>query len=135
MNYHMLAAPEFVEKWFPTGLTSAGVKRAPAVIFNRKDELHYKLLQQALAEVPETLPVNYMPSAEKFVDVLAAGLGYGMLPFQQSEALIRTGRLVALAPDHIVPVKLYWHCWNLKSKPLVSFTRQLIAGAEKLLDK
>jgi len=135
MNYHMLAAPEFAEKWFPDGLTVSGVRRAPAIIFNRKDELHYKLLQQVVTEVPDTLPVNYMPSAEKFVDVLATGFGYGMLPFQQSEPLLRAGRLVDLAPGYTVPVKLYWHCWNLQSKPLLSFTRQLLAGAKRLLDE
>lgn len=135
MNYHMLAAPEFAKKWFPTGLTIAAAYRAPAIIFNRKDELHHKLFKLVLGEVPETLPVNYIPSAEKFVDVIAMGLGYGMLPFQQSEPFIRTGRLVDLAPDYVVPVKLYWHCWNLKSKPLIKFTRQLIFRAKTLLDK
>jgi len=134
MNYHLLAAPEFADRWFPDGLTVRAVRRAPAIIFNRKDELHYKLLRQILAEVPDTLPVSYMPSAEKFVDVLAMGLGYGMLPFQQSEPLLQAGRLVDLAPGNTVPVNLYWHCWNLQSKPLLAFTKQLLAGAKRLLD-
>ncbi|MBM9605315.1 LysR family transcriptional regulator ArgP [Desulfopila inferna] len=135
MNYHMLATSQFAKKWFPNGLTIAEAYRAPAIIFNRKDELHHKLFKLVLGEVPENLPVNYIPSAEKFVDVIARGIGYGMLPFQQSEPFIRTGRLVDLAPDYVVPVKLYWHCWNLKSKPLIRFTQQLIFRAKTLLDK
>ncbi len=135
MNYHMLAAPEFAKKWFPTGLTIAEAFLAPAIIFNRKDELHHKHFQLVLGQVPENLPVNYIPSAEKFVDVIANEIGYGMLPFQQSEPFIRTGQLVDLAPDYVVPVKLYWHCWNLKSKPLIKFTEQLIFRAKTLLDK
>ncbi len=135
MNYHMLAAPQFAKKWFPNGLTIAEAYRAPAIVFNRKDELHHKLFKLVLGEVPESLPVNYIPSAEKFVDVIDRGIGYGMLPFQQSEPFIRTGRLVDLAPDYVVPVKLYWHCWNLKSKPLIRFTQQLIFRAKTLLDK
>ncbi len=134
MNYHLLSAPEFAKRWFSDGLTLGAVRCAPAVIFNRKDELHYKLLQQVLAGVPDTLPVNYMPSAEKFVDALAMGLGYGMLPLQQSESLLQEGRLVDLAPGYTVPVKLYWHCWNLQSKPLLAFTKQLLAGAKRLLE-
>jgi LysR family transcriptional regulator (chromosome initiation inhibitor) len=134
MNYHMLAAPDFAKKWFPTGLTIAEAYRAPAIIFNRKDELHHKLFQLALGEVPDNLPVNYIPSAEKFMDGIATGIGYGMLPFQQAEPLIQTGRLMDLAPDYVVPVKLYWHCWNIKSKPLIAFTRQLILRAKTLLD-
>lgn len=134
MNYHMLASPEFAKKWFPAGLTIADANRAPAIIFNRKDELHQKLFQLALGEVPDAIPANYIPSAEKFVDFMAAGLGYGMLPFQQSEPFVRTGRLVDLAPDFNVPVKLYWHCWNLKSKLLVKLTQQLTCKAKTLLD-
>ncbi len=135
MNYHMLASPEFAEKWFPTGLTIAGAYRAPAIIFNRKDGLHHKLFNQALGAVPDIVPTNYIPSAEKFVDFILMGLGYGMLPLQQSEPFVQTGRLIDLAPDYNIPVKLYWHCWNLKSKLLIKFTQQLTLGAKKMLNK
>ncbi len=135
MNYQMLAAPEFAKKWFPAGLTIANVCRAPAIIFNRKDELHHKLFQQVLGEVPDGIPANYIPSSEKFADFMAMGLGYGMLPCQQSEPFIRTGRLVDLAPDYTVPVKLYWHCWNLKSRLLDKLTEQLTFKAKKILDE
>ncbi len=134
MNYHLFASPEFAKKWFPSGLTLADVCRAPAIIFNRKDQLHIKLFQLALGQVPDSIPAHYVPSAEKFVDFIAMGLGYGMLPRQQSQPFTGNGRLVDLAPDHTIPVKLYWHCWNLNSKLLVKFTRQLILGAKALLD-
>ncbi len=135
MSYRMFAAPEFAKKWFPSGLTAANVSRAPAIIFNRKDELHHKLFRLALGQVPDSIPTNYVPSAEKFVDVIAMGLGYGMLPRQQSKPFTGSGRFIDLAPGHHIPVKLYWHCWNLKSKLLVEFTRQLILGAKTLLDR
>ncbi|MBU0943195.1 MAG: LysR family transcriptional regulator ArgP [Proteobacteria bacterium] len=135
MNYQLLAAPEFVEKWFPAGLTITEACRAPAIIFNRKDELHHKLFQQVFGEVPDAFPAHYIPSAEKFVDFIARGLGYGMLPGQQSESFLRNGRLVDLAPGCKVPVKLYWHCWNLKSKLLDTLTRQLTVKANMLLDE
>ena len=134
MNYHLFASPEFAKKWFPAGLTLADVCRAPGIIFNRQDQLHIKLFQLALGQVPDSIPAHYVPSAEKFVDFIALGLGYGMLPRQQSQPFTGNGRLVDLAPEHTIPVKLYWHCWNLNSKLLVKFTRQLILGAKALLD-
>jgi LysR family transcriptional regulator (chromosome initiation inhibitor) len=134
MNYHMYAAPEFAKKWFPAGLTIADACRAPAILFNRKDELHHKLFHLVLGHVPEAIPTNYVPSSEKFVDCIAMGLGYGMLPRQQSEDFVGKGRLVDLAPGYNVPVKLYWHCWNLQSKLLVTLTRQLTLGAKALLE-
>ncbi|SHO46682.1 LysR family transcriptional regulator ArgP [Desulfopila aestuarii] len=135
MNYHMYASPEFAKKWFPSGLTIADACSAPAIIFNRKDALHNKLFQLVFGQVPDSIPANYVPSSEKFVNFIEMGLGYGMLPRQQSEPFTRDGRLVDLAPDHNIPVKLYWHCWNLKSKLLVNFSRQLILGAIALLDE
>jgi LysR family transcriptional regulator, chromosome initiation inhibitor len=135
MTYHMLAAPRFAKKWFPDGLTIANACRAPAIIYNRKDLLHYKLFQQAFGDVPDLIPANYVPSYEKFSDFITMGLGYGMLPLQQSEPLVRSGRLVNLSPDCNVSVKLYWHCWNLKSKLLEELTKQLILETKTLLEE
>lgn len=134
MTYRMFATPEFAERWFPNGLTIANASRAPAILYNRMDELHRKLLQQALGVVPDSIPVNYVPSSEKFSDFIAMGIGYGMLPLQQSSPFIQDGRLIDLAPDFNVPVKLYWHCWNLKSELLERLAQQLTNGAKRLLE-
>lgn len=134
MTYRMFATPEFARQWFPDGLTCADAGRAPAIIFNRKDELHNKLLRKALGRMPDSIPINYVPSSEKFADFIAMGIGYGMLPRQQSEPFTQTGRLVDLAVGCSVSVKLYWHCWNLKSTLLEKLTRHLILKAQTLLD-
>jgi LysR family transcriptional regulator (chromosome initiation inhibitor) len=134
MNYRMMAAPEFAARWFPNGLTIADACRAPALIFNRKDKLHHKLIRQILGEVPARIPTHYVPSSEKFVDFIISGLGYGMLPDQQSAPSVQTGRMVDLAPDCHVPVKLYWHCWNLKSNLLEELTQHIIQRTKTLLE-
>ena len=133
MNYQMYAAPEFAHRWFPGGLAVADACNAPAIIFNRKDELHQKLFLRALGEVPAPIPASYIPSSEKFADAIVLGLGYGMLPLQQSQPFVRAGKLVDLAPGYSVPVELYWHCWNLKSKLLEKFSQQLVRGGMELL--
>jgi len=133
MQYRMLAAPEFAARWFPKGLTIEDAGRAPALMFNRKDELHRKLLRQALGALPAFIPTHYVPSAEKFAELIASGLACGMLPDQQSAPWVRDGRMVDLAPGHHVPVQLYWHCWNLKSALLEKLTRHLIRGGKTLL--
>ncbi len=68
MNYRMMASAEFAAKWFPDGLTVDAVRLAPAVIFDRHDELHHKLLRQALGEAPGAIPTHYVPSVEKFAE-------------------------------------------------------------------
>lgn len=135
MNYHMVAAPRFAAEWFPDGFNIKDVHGAPALIFDRKDDLHYKFLHQAFGDVPASIPTHYMPSVEKYAEFIALGLAYGMLPDQQSKPLLRTGEIVDLSPDCHVPVKLYWHCWSLKSKLLKKFTQQLTLGAKTRLDR
>ena len=135
MNYHMMAAPEFAAQWFPNGLTIEEVLSAPAIIFDRKDDLHYKLLHQAFGEVPDSIQTYYVPSIEKFAEFIVLGLAYGILPDQQSTPLIDTGQIVSLSPNFQVSVKLYWHCWNLKSDLLEKLTHSLNANAKILLEK
>jgi LysR family transcriptional regulator (chromosome initiation inhibitor) len=133
MHYGLVAAPTFIRRWLPAGVTPAAVKQAPAVIFNRKDTLHHKLFQRVFGLVPTDLPTHYIPSSERFADAIAMGLGYGMLPRQQSDPFVHAGGLVELLPEHKVPVDLYWQCWNLKSALLEQFTGQLIREAKRLL--
>ncbi len=133
MVYRALSTPGFQKSWFPDGLDLESAGQAPFLIFNRKDELHIKLFEQLFGAVPSPLPAHYLPSSDQFVDFIASGLAYGMLPDQQSRALLKRGRLVDLAPGCHVPVRLYWHCWNLKSALLEDLTNVLVAGAARQL--
>ena len=134
MTYRMMATPEFAARWFPTGFQIEEVRRAPALVFDRKDDLHYKFLQQAIGEIPASLPQHYVPSVEKYAEFLTLGIAYGMVPDQQSRPMVEAGTLVDVAPDYYLSVKLFWHCWSLKSKLLESFTRQLVSEAKTLID-
>ncbi len=133
MHYRMMATPEFAAQWFPDGITAGAVRLAPAIIFDRHDELHHKLLRQALGAVPDAIPTHYVPSVEKFADFIALGLAHGMLPDQQSAPMVASGQMVDLAPGFHVPVELYWHCWNLKSDLLEKLSQCLIREAKGLV--
>ena len=133
MKYRLMASPEFAAQWFFNGLTFEGVRRAPAVIYDRNDELHHKLLLQALDEVPASIPNHYVPSIEKFAEFITLGLGYGMIPDQQCTGMVCTGQMVDLSPEHHVPAELYWHCWNIKSELLEKLTQCLVHKAKALL--
>ncbi len=134
MTYRLLATPGFVARWFPDGLSMDAVRHAPLIIFNRKDALHNKLLGQALGFVPADIPAHYIPSSERFADFILSGFAYGTLPDQQGAHLIKVGQLIELTPPCQTPVKLYWHCWNLKSRLLNKFTRILVSRAKVLLE-
>ncbi len=134
MDYSLVATPAFIDKWFRDGFTLEASHKAPAVIFNRKDELHHKLFLKAFGEIPRHFPINYIPSTEQFAIFIEKDLGYGMLPEQQVKTHLKTGKMIDIAPEHKFPIKLYWHCWNLKSKILQKMTSALTLNVKKLLD-
>ncbi len=125
MNYRMVATPEFTDRYFPTGLTLKAIAHAPAVIFNRKDNLHAMVLKSVFNKSFKQIPAHYVPSTEKFAEFIIKSLAYGVIPDEQSKELLGNGQLADLAPYHNIPVKLYWHCWNIKSELLSMFTKTL----------
>ena len=133
MNYRMLAAPEFASHYFSNGFTRENAGDAPAVIFDRNDDLHGKFLQRIFAEKAITPQAHYVPAVVQFAECIVRGLGYGTLPDQQSAPLLNRGQLIDLLPGHCVSVDLFWHCWNLKSSLLEKLTQHLISNAKILL--
>lgn len=133
MTYRMMATAGYCDQHFPEGVTSGAFELAPLLVFNRKDELQHRYLEKCLGEVPTNLPIHYIPSSERFADLILEGLGCGMLPDQQSIPYAESGKLVELVPGCVMKVKLFWHCWNLKSPLLDRFTRHLVKRAESIL--
>ncbi|NHZ46816.1 LysR family transcriptional regulator ArgP [Nitratidesulfovibrio liaohensis] len=139
VDYLCLAAPHFAAQWFPAGLTEAALCHAPAVIFNRADEVHHQFLRGLLPSaasfdhIARSLPLHYIPSSERFVDVVAQGLAYGMIPLPQARQHLADGRLVDLAPGHSVPIRLYWHCWGLRTRLLDALTQHVVSHAQQVL--
>lgn len=132
MDYRLMASPDFRDRWFPTGFTVEGLSRAPMLIYNRRDEMHMSLLRRVFGICPDLNPF-YVPSSSRFADFVSQGLACGMLPEQQSDDLVARGLLVNLIPGEIARVKLFWHCWNIESSVMGSFSRALKAGALRLL--
>jgi len=133
MLYRLCASPSFANRYFPDGVTREAVSNAPVLLFNRKDRLTQRFMKTFLGMPDERLPRHYLPSSEKFVDFIATGFAYGMLPNLQASMLREKGLLVDLCPDIAVPVSLYWHCWGASSTLLKKLTTALSEGASQLL--
>ncbi|WP_035042765.1 LysR family transcriptional regulator ArgP [Desulfovibrio sp. X2] len=141
MGYRLVAAPDYRDWWCPDGLTPEAAAQLPLVIFNRKDDLHNKLLRQVLGGEPPPLRAHWLPSSEGFVTFIRQGHAAGMLPDAQSFPYLDAaagageghGSLVDLAPGCTVQVDLFWHCWNLRSPLLDELGEALVRGARELL--
>ncbi len=129
MTYRLLATKGFANIYFRNGMDEKSIEIAPAVIFNRKDDLHDLFFKEYFKKTIKNIPIHYVPSSEKFFQMVADGLAYGMVPDFQGLDLIRSGKLLDLAPACPVKVDLYWHRWNLKSKLLDEFSRAIVKNA------
>lgn len=129
MNYRLTASRDFAARHFSRGIDPENLRRAPAVIFNRKDDLHSRFFRQVLGLCPENIPVLYVPSSEQFVQVILDGLAYGMVPDLQGRAHLDQGDLIDLDPDHHIRVPLYWHRWNLNTSLLDEFSSAIVKNA------
>jgi len=133
MRYFCACAPAFAARWFPAGLDLESARQAPAVVFNRRDTVHDRFLEAQLGKSPPEAPRHHVPDSDRFVDFVAGGAGYGLIPHPQAERLLADGRLLDLAPDAPMDVPLFWHCWNIPSALLASLGNALRAAASNAL--
>ena len=124
MRYLAAAAPALLER---SGSREPDWSRMPVVVFNAKDTLQHDLLAQELGERVAP-PTHRVPTSADFLEALALGLGWGMVPETQLLPLERAGRLARLAPDRHVDVPLHWQRWRLDS-PLLGRVTEAVRRA------
>lgn len=147
MRYLAVAAPDFHERWFGTSLPD-GLRAAPVLRFNRKDALQDRFASRVLARAGETrtggtqptsggpapagleasAPVHEVPEQTAFVELVRAGLGWGMVPEQAAQDLLADGDLVTLG-DEPLDVPLYWQHWRIDAPSLVELTARVERAA------
>ncbi len=131
MTYRAVASPAFAARWFPAGPTRDALAVAPMIVFDRKDALQDRYL--AARGVGAQPPRHQVPASSEFVTAAALGLGWAMIPDQQSAGLIADGRLVDIDPRRLIDVPLFWQHWSVESESLSRVTDALLRRAEQAL--
>lgn len=131
VEYGIFCSPDFRRKWFPNGVDSESVKKAPMITFNRKDMLNIKILTKKLGSAPQIFHTHYVPSAELFMDFIENSHAFGAIPHHQSEQPFFDGKICELAPDCKEMVPLFWQCWNLESALLREITERIKQGFQE----
>ncbi|MGX1372314.1 LysR family transcriptional regulator (chromosome initiation inhibitor) [Streptomyces canus] len=127
MRYLAAASPEFASRHLGGPLRD-GLARAPVVTFDRSDDIQDGFVR-GLGRGGASPVRHAVPTSEGFVESVALGLGWGMVPETQAGELLREGRLIALAPDRPVDVPLYWQQWKLDSPALAALAEAVAAAA------
>ncbi|MGB0466377.1 MAG: LysR family transcriptional regulator ArgP [Pontibacterium sp.] len=135
MPYRCLASPDYIAQYFPGGVSAKMLHQAPIAEFNHKDELQNRYLDQFFNIKPGNYPRHRIPSSVAFFDLIVRGHTCGMVPDQQSHAMLAAGKVVDLTPGQYLAVPLYWHVWNLKSALTTQLTDALTHAAQNSLDR
>jgi LysR family transcriptional regulator, chromosome initiation inhibitor len=126
MRYRPVAAPAFVDRWFPAGPTPDALARAPMLVFDRDDRMQHDYLagRAPSADPPQTM----VPSSSDFAQAIGLGLGWGMVADLQRPSAPPLVELEAHATD----VALYLQRWRLRTTSLDRLAAAIIAGAGAL---
>lgn len=132
MPYKLYASPDFITHYFADGITRQSLFNAPAVIFNDKDRIHDRFIQQRFGIYQPSYGYHLVPSSESFMTAIAQGLGYGMLPVLQVKLAPQTisQSLVELLPDATLDIPLYWHHWRNQSARMQAFSDEIVYNAQ-----
>jgi LysR family transcriptional regulator, chromosome initiation inhibitor len=129
MRYRASASPAFVERWLSSGPIERALPAAPMLVFDRNDELQDRFLRALTGQHADaSRPRHLIPTSEAFLSAVARGLGWGMIPDEQT-ALLPEGALVDLVPGRTVDVPLYWQQWKLDSPALRALSDAVISAA------
>src|SRR3712207_5864843 len=132
MRYLPCAASGFVDRWLPDGPDPAALRRAPVVVFDRRDDLQHAYLRRHLPTTGD-VPVHYVPSSADFHSAVALGFGWGMLPELQLDPASGDPAVRSFDAAGAVDVVLYWQQWRLESAPLDRVAAALTQAAHAQL--
>ncbi len=133
MHYRSAATKKFKKRYFPRGLRPEAIASAPAVLFNRKDEVHEKFLQRTLGLRGIEFPMHYVPTSEGFLETVRRGIAYGLVPALQAHADFISGKIVDLAPGQSFEVKLYWHFMRRETAMQKLLRKTIVDSAARIL--
>jgi LysR family transcriptional regulator (chromosome initiation inhibitor) len=137
MRYVPVASPAFAARRLGGVGSEVALKDViadvPVVAFDRHDDFQDAFVRRLKRGHRASAVRHYVPTSEGFVDAVAAGLGWGMLPEGQAQPLLDDGRLIALAPERSVDVPLFWQQWKLDSPALTAVAEAVAAAAAAAL--
>lgn len=128
MRYRPMCSPAFRDRWFADGPTVDALAVAPLVAFDRVDRLQDRYLARRTRRRIDP-PRHHIPTSADFAEAVALGLGWGMLPHQQSGPYEAAGRLVVFDPDVRLDDALYWQQWKLHTPALDAVADAVVRAA------
>lgn len=132
MRYFPIASPKFVATHFAQGLSAHSINAAPLIVFNRKDDLQWRLIRK-ITRAKVAPPVHYLPTSTGFLEAAALGVGWCMAPESLIMPALKSRKIVLVDEKLWLDVPLYWQFAAVRSKILENLTRGIRHAASKHL--
>jgi len=133
LNYVLVCSPEFEKKHFSHGINLATLRRAPALAFDHRDNMHVNFLKNTFNLNEGDYPLHAVRSSEAFVTMSIEGLGYSLIADLQVKEQLRSGELIRLMPGFSIKESLYWHRWLLLKGKHKQLSEHLLSNGQHLL--
>jgi LysR family transcriptional regulator, chromosome initiation inhibitor len=132
--FRATASPDFIQRYFPGGLTPEALALAPSLRHPGWESLIDQWTTQVCGASP-ALNGHTIPSFYGSVAACRSGLAWGLNPSTMVDQLIHDGRLFELANDVVVKREVYWHYALLISDLLKPMTKSIRQAATCILDQ
>ncbi|WP_428774110.1 LysR family transcriptional regulator ArgP [Vibrio sp.] len=133
MDYVCVASPEFCQRYFSSGVNRDSLRRAPAVSFDKYDELHKQFLARHFDLSRDSIINHNVGSSEAFVKLALAGVAYCLIPKLQISQELEQGLLRDIVPGLFVSQKIHWHHWQLETGLLQQVSAAILQHARRVL--
>jgi LysR family transcriptional regulator (chromosome initiation inhibitor) len=132
LTYLAVAAPKFMQRYFPEGVTATALSNAPGLKFNNKDRMQAQWARRVCRRDVE-ISSHWFPATQAFLDASLAGIGWGMNPSTLVREHLESGALVELVPGRKLAVPLYWQHTRLQVPMLGRLTHAVVEAARAAL--
>ncbi|GAB3455240.1 LysR family transcriptional regulator ArgP [Kineococcus endophyticus] len=124
VHYQPFATAGFVRRWFPDGVDTAALARAPLVVFDRDDDLQDSWLRRYGSPGG---PRHHVPATADHGQAVRLGFGWGLLLPEQVTTELQDP-LVDLDPGGGLDVDLHWQRWKVGSPSLDRLSAAVLAA-------
>ena len=133
MEYVLVASPNFIKKHFSKGISKQTLRLAPALKFDKNDNLHERYLEKFFHMKGEDLSYQIIPSVKGFKQFVKLGYGYALIPKIDIVEELEKKQLVQICQDKSWKIPLYWHSWTVQSAIYQKFNTDIIRHATNKL--
>jgi|GEM_PF-484049 len=134
MTYICISTPCFQKRYFPKNiLLKSALKKAPCLVYDRKDNLYFKYLKKYWQINPLPFVVHTIPSVFCFKQLVLQGEVMALIPYIDVQQEISSGKLINLFPQNKWDIPIYMHTCDYLGVSDRKILQQIFQETHKIL--